>query len=57
MNDSVFCRRSQDRQVGMAEFNCVGDDLALNVRIDELEAAVGIQGWTNVESTLGTKVP
>jgi hypothetical protein len=41
----------------MAEFDCVGDDLALGVCIDELEAAVGIQGWTNVESTLGTKVP
>ena len=57
MNYSVFCRRSRDGQVGMAEFDCVGDDLALGVRIDELEAAVGIQGWTNVEAILGTKVP
>ena len=57
MNDSVFCRRSRDGQVGMAKFDCVGDDLALGVRIDKLEAAVGIQGWTNVEAILGTKVP
>jgi hypothetical protein len=41
----------------MAEFDCVGYDLALGVRIDKLEAAVRIQGWTNVEAILGTKVP
>ena len=41
----------------MAEFNCVGDDLALGVCIDELEAAVGIHGWTNVETILGPKIP
>ncbi len=41
----------------MAEFDCVGDDLALCVSIDELEAAVGIHGWTNVESILCPKVP
>jgi len=41
----------------MAELDCVGDDLALGVCIDKLEAAVGIHGWTNVESILGTKVP
>jgi len=38
-------------------FDCVGDDLALGVCIDKLEAAVGIHGWTNVESVLGTKIP
>ena len=57
MNDSVFCRRSRDGQVGMAEFDCVGDDLALGVCVDKLEAAVGIHGGTNVESILGTKIP
>jgi hypothetical protein len=41
----------------MAEFNCIGDDLALGVCIDKLEAAVGIHGWTNVEAILGTKIP
>ena len=57
MNDSVFCRRSRDRKVGMAEFHCIGDDLALGVYIDKLEAAVGIHDWTNVEAILGTKIP
>jgi hypothetical protein len=41
----------------MAECDCVGDDLALGVCIDKLEAAVGIHGWTNLESILGTKIP
>ena len=41
----------------MAEFDRVGDDLALGVCIDKLEAAVGIHGWTNVESILGPKIP
>ena len=41
----------------MAEFYRVGDDLALGVCVDKLEASVGIHGWTNVESILGTKIP
>ena len=57
VNDSVFCRRSRDGKVGMAEFYRVGDDLALGVCIDKLEAAVGIHGWTNVEAILGPKIP
>ena len=57
MNDSVFRRRGRDGKVGMAEFDRVGDDLALGVCIDKLEAAVGIHGWTNVKAILGTKIP
>jgi len=41
----------------MAEFDCVGDDLALGVCIDKLEAVVGIHDSTNVEYILGTKNP
>jgi hypothetical protein len=41
----------------MAEFYCVRDNLALGVSIDKLEAAVGVHGWTNVESILSAKVP
>ncbi len=41
----------------MAEFDCVRDDLAFGVRINKLEAAVGVYGWTNVETILSTKVP
>ena len=41
----------------MAEFNCIGDDLAHGVSIDKFEAAEGIHGGTNVEAILNTKVP
>jgi hypothetical protein len=36
----------------VAEFDCVGDDLALGVCIDKFEAAVGIHGWTNGEMAI-----
>ena len=57
MNDSVLSRRGWDGEVGVAEFDCVRDDLAFGVRIDKLEAAVGVHGWTNVEAIFSTKVP
>jgi hypothetical protein len=41
----------------MAEFNCIGDEFALGVYIDKLEAEVGVHGWTNAEAILGTKIP
>ena len=41
----------------MAEFHRIGDDLAFGVSIDQLEAAVGIHGRTNVKTILGTKIP
>ncbi len=57
VNDSVLRRRGWDGEVGVAEFDCVRDDLAFGVRIDKLEAAVEVHGWTNVEAILRTKVP
>jgi hypothetical protein len=41
----------------MAEFDCIGDNLAFGVSVDKFEAAVQLQGQTNVEAILGTKVP
>jgi hypothetical protein len=46
-----------DRKVGMAEFDCIKDDMAFSVSVDKFEAALQLQGWTNVEAILGTKVP
>jgi hypothetical protein len=57
MDDSILCGRCRDRKVRMAEFNCIGDNLVFGVRVDKFEAAVKLQGWTNVEAILGTKVP
>ncbi len=41
----------------MAELDRIGDNLAFGVSVDKFEAAVQLQGWTNVEAILGTKVP
>ncbi len=40
MDNLIFCGRCRDRKVGMAEFNCIGNNLAFGVRIDQFEAAV-----------------
>jgi hypothetical protein len=57
INDSILCGQCRDGKVGMAEFNCIGYNLAFGVSIDKFEAAVQLQGWTNVEAILGMKVP
>jgi hypothetical protein len=41
----------------MAKFDRIRDNLAFGVSVDKFEAAVRLQGWTNVEAILGTKVP
>ncbi len=56
MDNLIFRRRRLDGAKGMSEFNRVGDDLALGITLDELEAPVGIQR-KNVESFLGPVVP
>jgi len=40
MDDLVFWSGRRDGVVGMTEFNRVGDDLALGVTLDKLEAPV-----------------
>jgi hypothetical protein len=57
MDDLIFRRQRGDGTKGMSEFNRVGDDLALGITLDELEAPVRIQRRTNVEAFLGTEVP
>jgi hypothetical protein len=41
----------------VAELHCVGDALALGVHVDKLEAPIRVQGGSNVESLLCSKVP
>jgi hypothetical protein len=53
----ILCRRCRGGKVGMAEFDRIGDNFAFSVSIDKFEAAVRLQGWTNVETILGMKVP
>ncbi len=40
MDDLVFWSGRRDGVVGMTDFNRVGDDLALGVTLDKLEAPV-----------------
>ena len=40
----------------MADFDHIVDNLAFGVSIDKFEAAVQLQGWTNVEAVFGTEV-
>ena len=58
MDNLIFRRWRWDAgAIGMAELDRVGDDLALGITLDELEAPVRIQRRTNVEAFLGTEVP
>jgi hypothetical protein len=57
MDNSILCGWCRDGKTEMAEFDCIGDKLAFGVSVDKFEAAVQLQGWTNVEAILGTKVP
>jgi hypothetical protein len=57
MDDSILCGWCRDKKVGMAQFDCIRDNLAFGDNIDKFEAVVQLQGWTNVEAILGTKVP
>jgi hypothetical protein len=57
IDNSIHCGWCRDRKVGMAEFDCIGDNLAFGVSLGKFEAAVQLQGWTNVDAILGPEVP
>ncbi len=40
MDDSIHYGQCRDREVGMAEFNRIGDNSTLGVHINQFEAAV-----------------
>jgi hypothetical protein len=40
MDDSILCGWCRDGKVGMAEFDCIRDNLAFGVSVDKFEAAV-----------------
>ncbi len=53
----IFRRGRWDGAVCMPELDRVGDDLAVGVALDQLEAPVRVQCRANVETFLGTEVP
>ncbi len=57
MDDFVLGRGSRYGVVGMTKLDCVGDDLALGVALDQFETAIRVECWSNVEAVLRTKIP
>jgi hypothetical protein len=55
MDDLILSGQCRGGKIGMAEFDCIGDNLAFGVSVDKFEAAVGLQGWTNVKPFLAQK--
>ncbi len=53
MNDLIFGGRHKDREVRMAKFDRIQDDLTLGVGLD---AAVGIKGRANIEAQFCAEV-
>jgi hypothetical protein len=56
MGNPVLSQWCWDGAVHMPEFDRVGDDLALGVRLDKFEATVGVERRPDVESFLGAEV-
>jgi hypothetical protein len=44
VDDLILCGRCRDGKIRMAEFNCIGDNLAFGVQVDNFEAAIQLQG-------------
>ncbi len=57
MDDFVVGRGSRYGVVGMMKLDCVGDDLALGVALDQFETAIQVERPPNVEAVLRTEVP
>jgi hypothetical protein len=57
VDNPIFRRWHWDGAVGVPKFNCVRNNLALGIHLDEFEATVGVEGRPNVIAFLGSKVP
>jgi hypothetical protein len=57
MDDFVVRRGSRYGAVGMRKLDCVGDDLALGVALDQFETAIRVECQSNVEAVLRMEIP
>ena len=57
LDNSVFGSGDGYLSVGVSEFNCVRDNLALGVHLDKLEATVRVERGPDIKSFFCTKVP
>jgi hypothetical protein len=57
VDNPIFSRWHWDGAVGMPKFNCVRNNLALGIHLDEFEATVRVKGGPDVKAFFGSKVP
>jgi hypothetical protein len=57
VDDFVVGSGSRYGAVGMTKLDCVGDDLALGVTLDQFETAIQVKCRPNVEAVLRTEIP
>ncbi len=57
VDDFVVGRGSRYGAVDMTKLDCVRDDLALGVALDQFETAIGAEYRSNVEAILCTENP
>ncbi len=57
VDDFVVGRGSRYGVVGMTKLDCVRDDLALGVALDQFETLIQVKCRSNVEAVLCTEIP
>jgi hypothetical protein len=57
MDDFVVGRGSRYGLVGMTKLDCVGDDLALGVALDQFETVIRAKCRSNVEAVICMEIP
>ena len=57
LDDFIFRGWRRDGAKRMSEFNCIRDNLAFGITLDQPEAPVRVHRWSNVESSFGAEIP
>jgi len=57
LDNPIFSGWYRDGAVGVPKFNCVRNNLALGIHLDEFEATVRIEGGPDIKTFFGSKVP
>jgi hypothetical protein len=57
VDNPIFSRWHWDGAVGVPKFNCVRNNLALGIHLDEFEATVRVECRPDVKAFFGSKVP
>jgi len=57
LDNPIFSGWYRDGAVGVPKFNCVRNNLALGIHLDEFEATEKIEGGPDIKTFFGLKVP